>query len=395
MPDPEFGQMIRRNLNHWLSFVYNNPPPELLELEHSNILLAVQYGLELDDTLVDTTRLLLELFQWIERYGVWEVWLPVFQQALQYHESTPYWQIRLLNIIGHLHRLNGQLSIATETHYIAHQLAVEFNELELVVKSQLQLAEDYWYTHQMVEAETHALKAQNLLASLNKEGFDAACVFNRLGMIARNKGSLVEAENYLQRAVQIQRALEQPIWLVRCLNNLAIVLQESAKFSEALGCYQEVEGVLAQAGNTLDWLNHYNSLGTAHSMLGNWQAAESMFRQAEYLLQAHPGRMVQRGVTTYNLANSLYHQGRFIEAREWIQRSVVLWRKVEDVVMLARALGVSGEILVAQGQVAEASVLYDEAIVLLKPYAHLAHTHKLWNDLLTQRQTLDGVKRPF
>ena len=96
--------------------------------------------------------------------------------------------------------------------------------------------------------------------------------------------------------------------------------------------------------------------------------AEKSLRQAysPYLRQS--GNLILQATAVVSLGNVLLKQERLVEAEAYLRLAIDLWRKVDDDLNLANAIGSLGEVLVLKGEAAEAILLFDEALALLERF---------------------------
>lgn len=388
MVSPRFIKSITANIAYWTTESQDLRDETLpaLDAERENILHAVQVGLRLPQTFAATAELALQSFLLVERRGYWREWMPVLQQLIA-TENDDHLRLKfnLLKQLGELQRLDRQLQAAVESHQAALNSAQQLADQEAVAQAKIGLSEDYRALRQYSQAEQYALMALEWFTSQKAKRW-LAVTLNTLGLIAQSRGEWVLSEQRLTRAVALWQQIEQPTELARSLNNLALTLQESGKFEEALRCYRDAATLLSQTASELEKVKLQISLGTLYFGLKQWPKAEAAFKKANSDYLHNSGHLYYRALIAQNLGNVLLIQKRFNKAEGHLRYGIELWEQVDDKLMLANSLGTLGQTLAGQGQAKEARRLLGQAISLLAPYsADNALARELLDEFETER----------
>ena len=365
-PDPQFIQAITANIDYWRQRLEAEPGRSSLTLEYPNLVRAVEYGLALPQTQIATSQLALQAYPFIERRGYWQTWLPLLSRAIHACEDISL-QLRgqLLICRGRLLRLTHQPVGALTDHEAAERAARQLADDALLVEAQFNLSEDYRLVRRYEESEAYGRAALATIERLDNGERWQASVFNTLGLIAWEQGTLATAEAHLVAAVALWRKLNDATQLARSLNNLANAWLSLEKFEAALEAYQEAADVLATTDSELDKSRVQLSLGGLHFRLEAYLQAEVAFRRADSLALRQSGDVVLQGIQAQNLGNALLKQKRYAEAELHLRQGAGLWQSINDELMLSNTKGTLAESLAAQGQIEPALVLYDEALRLL------------------------------
>lgn len=390
-PSSEFIQSIKAGIAYWHKQTYRLSPEAItiLDQQRQNLYRLVQFGMKLPQTWEGAANIALQAFDLVEQRGYWQEWIPVMQQAIAAcSDENSHLKFRLLNRLGQLHRLNRQLSASVKVHQAAEVIARQLDNEQMLAEVYYNLSEAYLRKHEYSEAERYGVAALSRFNKLESEKKWVPAVLNTLGEIARFRGDLDVSERRLSQAVDLSRALNRPVYLVRFLNNLALTLQVAGRFDEASQCLIEAATSLGPATNEFDKAMIQINLGVLHFKQKQWTEAEAAFREADSSYLQRSGHVYYQALTANNLGNVLLKQKRFAEAESYLRRAIPLWKQASDDLELANTVGSLAEVLVAQGQVDAAIALYSEAIALLQQFLDDAWAKQLLDRFNAQRQVL-------
>ena len=391
-PKASFVDGLRATICYWQQCTYQLADSQIrsLKTDHANLLRLALFGLKLEETQPGTITLILQVFPLIERVGYWQSWLPILKQACdEVDEEAWALQCQLLNRLGQLYRLTLQLEQAVATHEKAEMVAQKLGDKLLLAEVYFHLCADFRQQRAYGKAEERGGIALRLLADLDEFREKRAAILNTLGQTALGQGDHAVAESRLQEAVALWRLSEQPTELARTLNNLARTLHAQKKFDMAMVHYREAVSLLATTASELDKIKIELNLGALYYEQGNLTQAEFVLRQAELVLRRQQMPMYYQAVVTQSLGNVLLKQQRLIEAEINLRRSMALWRKTGDSLMLANTLGTLAEALVMLGMIDEACALFTEAMTLLEVLSDNTWAGKLLTEFKEQWAHLD------
>lgn len=389
VPSPHFVKGLEANLAYWLELV--DQFPDRIKVEHPNLLLAIQFGLTLPETQMNSIRLMLKSLIMIENLGQWQTWAPILERILTNHvgHELPL-RLKALNWLGRWLRLNRQLEKAIAVHQEAKTIAKQLDDKQGLAEVYLYLSEDYLRSHQYGLAERYGKLALDEFNGFNgNERFQAAAL-NTLGLVAFERGDLISAENKLRHAASMWQSLDRPTQVARTLKNLGFTLQRQKRLDEALQRYQEALDYLAETASELDKIEVQNNIGILYFEWKQFDKAEIVFKQAKAAIRLLSGSYQISGSLSQNLGSVLLKQKRFTEAETHLRRSIILWQQLDNNLELANTLGSLGEAMAGQGQVDMARAYYDEALKLLANYPNNAWAKKLRSEFLTDRKALDA-----
>ncbi len=394
--DPDFIQSLQASRTFWQKETGDLTPEQLARLDgrKRNLFRAVQMGLLWERTWRDTAVVALQSFDFLEWRGLWQEWIPVLEKAIGDAPSEEAGlKARLLNRLGQLYGKQRRFVEAQAAHEEASALAAAADDPEAMISAYLSMAELLKNRHQYDKAELLARQALLEIERLDDSTRHLAFAYGILGNIARLRGDLETAKENLHQAEQLLCCLDEPVYLARRLNDLGLVLTEMGQYDEAATIYENATTLLACINDETDKSLVLMNLGVLYYRQEKWADAEIVFRRIDTLALAHAGEIGQQAQALNNLGNVLLKQGELAEASGCLREAISLWQQIEDEVNLANSLGTLAELLVTQGDRVEAISHYEEAITILSCYPNNAWARNLLveftDDLEPLRHELD------
>lgn len=360
-----------------------------LDADRQNLFQAVQFGLALPQTWHNTAEVALQAFDLVQRRGYWQEWIPVLEQAAASctDDQLPL-KFHLLSRLGQLQRFAQQLPVAIKTHQEAKVLAQQLGDKQILGIAYYNLSEDHLRCRDYAATERYGQAALTALHNLEGAEYWEALTLGTLGEMARFCGDLAASEEMLSQAIVIKRRLDQPISLMRNLNNLAITLQTAGKFHEALQCYEDAYELLATTPYEIDKITIQINLGSLHFQLDQLAKAETTLRQVNLAYLHESNKIYLEAAARQSLGNVILKQGRPEQSIPYLKRAVTLWQTMGEELEQANSMETLAEAFVAQGQVTKAISLYEESIVLLKKFPDDARAQKLLSEFELEYQQL-------
>lgn len=203
------------------------------------------------------------------------------------------------------------------------------DDLEFIEYSLYTVAEIYWKTDRLKEAErllTQYLKQQK------KGSLQAGYIQSKLGDLYTYKGELTKAENCLNEALAIfQRDLnEYASPYVNTLVNLGILNMEQGKLTEAEAIFDEALQILDQ--QDVSYIPLVNNQANLYYRLGQYEKAIDFFDQVKkqdslLLGETHP----DYALTLSNMAMAFNDNGDADKAEKLMLQSIDISKQNADV----------------------------------------------------------------
>ncbi len=215
------------------------------------------------------------------------------------------------------------------------------------------------------EAERILLAAARAEERAGSGSIELAFILNDLGVLYTKVGRYGDAEQHLKRAIRILKALpgdDNEQFLANATLDLAVVYLDSNRGREAekLDLFRLL-AILRQPG---DQVRAKTMIAALASSRGDLVEAERLYREV-LAYWSEPVRAERHGPAIATMMNNLgvlaLWQGRMEAARDWLERSLEMWRTLEGPAGPARVK--------AMANVATAYMRakhYDEAVLWLE-----------------------------
>lgn len=198
-------------------------------------------------------------------------------------------------------------------------------------------------------------------------GYSAGRLHSSVGMLLRSVGSMQEAHEHFNRALQVFEAGGHQTAAAVEYGNLASVARNRSRFDEAAAHYAVGIGMLREMDEPYALSVLLNNYGLLLKDMGDWAAALEIHEECLAIRQA---RNDERGIldSLANTADILLAQGRATEA-------MTIWRELDASQGLqgAKALAIKINICRAHLQLQE----YEEALELAAAVAAAAEAENL------------------
>jgi DNA-binding SARP family transcriptional activator/Tfp pilus assembly protein PilF len=231
-------------------------------------------------------------------------------------------QARALTNLGRLHRRQGRLDLAAETHRKALLLYAELGDRAAEASALRNLGSVHWRQGDYRQAADHYQQALTLYQHLGDEAGQADALV-RLGLVDERLGNETQAASRLQPALELFARLGDRFSEAYVLSLLARLPHQPAQLEMTALHLEQSLAVVRQAGDRT---------GEAYALT--------------------------------DLAAVLARGGRLTEAAGHLRQALVLHRRIGDRASEAEALNDLGQVLCAAGSADEARVQNGEALAL-------------------------------
>jgi tetratricopeptide (TPR) repeat protein len=372
-PDPIFVRQIKAALRYWQTETKQMDDEALLGVdgERQHLYRAVEYGLVLRETWLDTAVVVHQSYPLIERRGYWREWMRVLEKMIASCPSDQLLlQAQFLNQLGALHCRSYELDRSLAVHQEAELIALRQEDERVLAETYACLSETFFRQNKLDSAESYGKQALAILSQMVDAEHALAGLLQTLGNVSRwrRDGSL--AQDRLLEVVHLRRKEGSSLLLARALNDLGMAYRLSNQRPKAYQVLFEaaefLDGSLYELDKSMNRLN----IGCLYYDDEQWVEAEKYFHQADstYIRQFSSAEFQAR--INHHIGNALLRQKKFKEAVEQFQRAVTLWREAGEVIELANTLDSLGEAEEGLGWPEMALGYYREAVLLLRPYVH-------------------------
>lgn len=256
-----------------------------------------------------------------------------------------------------------------EAERLLDEVAQEAREVEVAARYAMARGELSYWLYRYEEAEEHFHIALHFYKFLGETFRQAVALYN-LGRLERRRARFEEAEEHLNRAVELIGDQQDPrAEFLRglVLFNLAVCHFERGKLEQAGKLFEEAVAVLKACRNWRYYGLALNGLGGLYLYLGQYSKALSAFRRAKEIFQelgvAHDIEHVSN-----NLALILIWLRRYEEAEPLLRESLELAQKIGNVTSASAFSTSFAELYIGQGDLEKAHAYGAQAL----EYAELA-----------------------
>jgi predicted ATPase/Tfp pilus assembly protein PilF len=191
----------------------------------------------------------------------------------------------------------------------------------------------------------------------------AKCL-NNLALIAYERGSYIEAEQYARQGLQLHRELDNRLGVAYSLNNLAQTMSSQGDYAQARQFYEESLAIFESFGDRREIAICLDCIGYVNYLMGDIAEAQRYYEESLLICQEMDD---PQGIawSFHNLGDIAHAQGDLSKAQAYYQQSHEIHRQKEPldwgrVVALIKL----GRTTLALGNQAEAMTLLQEGLRL-------------------------------
>jgi len=188
-------------------------------------------------------------------------------------------------------------------------------------------------------------------------------IYNNIGISYAINGSIHEAADFFNRALNISRARNDSLRTAINLNNLSNGLNDIGLKDSSLVCLREALLIYRNLGKSIGYLATLNNIGNAYKEMGLRDSA------LIYYYESYNGIGDQRdpksiSVAALNLGEVYAESGDFDKAEEFIDQSIKGFTMLQDAENLVTSLRTASQITVEKGESDRSFELLNRAISL-------------------------------
>ena len=369
MLSARFIRGVQLNLDYWQHETADLTDEKIRNLnsDFPNLLHLVEMGMTLPTTQEKTINLILQCFFWIEKAGHILQWHPIIEMALQCaptKNSTSY--LRLLKQLGQFQQLQWNFDLAIDTLNQAEILANEQEDKRILSGIYHELCQIHRRQLNYGKAEEYGQKA---LGFVSKDDTRLhSIILQSLGQCAQEQGDYIQAESYLRGALQLQEASPFVTDKTRTMTALAIVKHKQQQFVGALLMYEKALALLEGTTNHRDRIEILLNQGSLLYSQQKLDEAETVFLKADGMLQTETGLDFFKGLVANNLGCINRDGGHFATAEWYFNKSISLYKIVNEQLFLANAWGNLAKLMAKQMKSEDAIHYYEAALEILEKY---------------------------
>lgn len=369
--DPDFIEMVKAGLKHWLKIAENidDYDTKHIDAERQNLHRLITFGLGHKHTLPLAANLCLELFADSERKGFWVEWKSFVEIAISELKdaSLDNLKFQLQNFLGQLQLLLEEFDCAEETLFKAKDLLEQTDHKLTLANVYASICNVKHEKRAFAEAKTYGELALEIFNEL-EDTRGQAHALNLLGMVSHRLKDYNTSCEYYESSIERWKYLNKAFWVARVTVNLVYCLTESGQFEQAELASQDALDILDGTRYELDKSAIHINRGFLYYRLKKWELAINEFHLANSRYIQKSPHIMYRSRISHNLASVLKEMGLYDEADGHIRQAIRLRRRSEQPLFLANSLKLLGEILCLVQANDEAIEVFNEVLLLAKPF---------------------------
>lgn len=271
--------------------------------------------------------------------------------------------------VGKKYRSSGEFQKSIETFLQAAILARKIESEEHEIKCCRQIGVTYYRLNNLREFYSFNKKALKIAEELKHKREEGRCL-NNIGTYYWNLNSYSLALNYYERAIEIAKKEEDKSGEGKCLTNIGIIYKQLGNYDRALEYFTKVLKIDKDLGNW-DYISmDLNDIGTTYRAKGLTSGNEYDLNKA--LDYYHKCRsLIKKGVDKQievyvlnNMSNVYTDLERYSDALKFFELGYKKAKEIQDIEAMGMILTNIGIVYYNQGNYAESTKYYEEAITL-------------------------------
>ncbi|HTI14432.1 MAG TPA: tetratricopeptide repeat protein [Dictyobacter sp.] len=339
---------------------------ELLELESSSILAAIEYAYTLRRQ-DEYARAVCAFAPFLILRGFYEQAKFHLERARELAENANNDQ-RLadtLLYLGQIAEKQGDYALG-ETHYITGlKLARKTESNEQICEFLRGLGGLVLRKGEITQAETYLQEGLKLSRSIQKNEL-IYNILNVLASIAFNRDDYRQAQSYLQEGLNLAKQLEDREQICFLLGNVGAIAAVQGNYQQAQSYFQESLALSRQIGHREQACLMLNNLGDIANTEGNYQQAEIYIQEGLELARQIGHREWTSALLTI-LGQTCRKQQNYIQAENYLQEGLELAKKINQPKMTVELLYEYGNLYLDTKQANRAETTFRNMKTIIPP----------------------------
>jgi tetratricopeptide (TPR) repeat protein len=322
-PQTIFRQYVLTNIQYWRDYVAaRTSASSPLERERDRVVKSILFAFELEEAWPFIAELIKSFSAYMERGGHWETWSGVLARAISTARrvSDSPSEVELSALMARLLKRQDRVREAIRQHQhtirLARQTGDPYNEARACTNlGYLYTEQGRWY-----RAEVLCRHALRIFEQLDSD-HGRAHTENHLGFLYTRQYHWELAQQHLERACSLWSSMKDEYGLMRGYINLGNLYVEAEQPEKALLYSEKALEQARLTGEASEIGVIYLNMSFAYRLTGDPLQAESYARQAETLYRRFSNSLYLPAAWS-NLGEALLDQGRFEEARDYLEAAL-------------------------------------------------------------------------
>ena len=178
-------------------------------------------------------------------------------------------------------------------------------------------------------------------------------------------GEYVKAEEYLQKALKIEKEIGDKRGEASSYGNLGTVFQSLGEYVKAEEYHKKALKIRKEIGDKRGEATDYGNLGSVFSSLGEYVKAEEYYKKA-LKIRKEIGDKKGEATDYGNLGIVFYSLGEYVKAEEYVQKAFKIRKEIGDKSGEARDYGNLGAVFQCLGEFVKAEEYLQKALKIRK-----------------------------
>jgi tetratricopeptide (TPR) repeat protein len=214
-----------------------------------------------------------------------------------------------------------------------------------------------------------------------------ATAYHLLGMIARSRGRLEEAEARSRKSLAVRKDLGDRPGMASSYHELGWVAHDQGRLEEAEAWHQKSLAIVEDLGDRPHMAGGYHHLGMVAQARGRLEEAEAWYGKSLAIFEALRDRPHMAG-SYHQLGTVAQARGRLEGAEEWYRQSLAIFEGLRDRPGMAGSYHQLGRVAHMRGRLGEAEEWYRQSLAIYEALGNrpgLATSYRLLGLLAEQR----------
>ena len=177
-----------------------------------------------------------------------------------------------------------------------------------------------------IELQQKALQLENTRPECNLKRYH---ILHDLGVVYRDSGDLIQAENLLNKSIELASKQNDYEELAVAYNSLGTLYRKVGEGHKAIYSYEQSLHFLNKNNEKFRSAQVYNNLGATYEDLREWEESELCFLKSLDIKQEAKD-MHGQALTYNNLARVYQNRKLYKKAIDTSQRSIILFKETRD-----------------------------------------------------------------
>ncbi len=218
----------------------------------------------------------------------------------------------------------------------------------------IKIAKSYYNNEGLLDSSLIYYDKAAIIYKRNNLPSKLAKALNGKGLMCREKGEYKDALDNSLQALSLSESVKDTVQITASLNGIAIINQIQKDYDKAYEFYKKCEAIHLKTNNTNGLASTYNNMGLLFSERKEPDRSHTYFRKA---LKYNEENKNERGIATAceNIGlHFLNYEFDVTKAIEHFDRSIAIWRGMNDINSVAITLDYKVTAMLKQGKYKEA-----------------------------------------